>query len=61
MRSICSILENRKGEEAGRLPIDPGRIALCLFIFMNAVGIKRDVDTLLHEAGHAYHALAAKG
>ncbi len=28
------------------------------FIFMNAVGIDSDVRTLLHEAGHAFHALA---
>jgi oligoendopeptidase F len=29
------------------------------FIFMNAVGLQRDVETLLHEGGHAFHALAA--
>ena len=29
------------------------------FIFMNAVGIVDDVSTLLHEAGHAFHALEA--
>jgi len=28
------------------------------FIFMNAVGLDGDVRTLLHESGHAYHALA---
>lgn len=28
------------------------------FIFMNAVGLERDVRTLLHEGGHAFHALA---
>ena len=27
---------------------------------MNAVGIQRDVETILHEAGHAFHALAAR-
>jgi oligoendopeptidase F len=26
---------------------------------MNAAGVQRDVDTLLHEAGHAFHALAS--
>lgn len=31
------------------------------FIFMNAVGIEDDVTTLLHEAGHAFHAFAAHG
>ena len=28
------------------------------FIFMNAVGTDRDVRTLLHEAGHAFHGFA---
>ena len=31
------------------------------FIFMNAVGVQRDVETMLHEAGHAFHALATRG
>jgi oligoendopeptidase F len=29
------------------------------FIFMNAVGLVDDVTTLLHEAGHAFHAFAS--
>ena len=29
------------------------------FIFMNAVGIHYDVQTLLHESGHAFHSLEA--
>lgn len=29
------------------------------FIFMNGVGIHDDVQTLLHEAGHAFHAFAS--
>lgn len=29
------------------------------FIFMNAVGIDADLRTLLHEGGHAFHALAS--
>jgi oligoendopeptidase F len=29
------------------------------FIFMNAAGLHRDVVILLHEAGHAFHSLAA--
>jgi oligoendopeptidase F len=28
------------------------------FIFMNAIGIHEDVQTLLHEAGHAFHVFA---
>jgi oligoendopeptidase F len=30
------------------------------FIFMNAAGLSRDVDTMLHEAGHAFHSILAK-
>ena len=30
------------------------------FIFMNAVGMAGDVNTLLHEAGHAFHDFAAQ-
>ncbi len=29
------------------------------FIFMNAVGVPEDVNTLVHEAGHCFHAFAA--
>lgn len=29
------------------------------FIFMNAAGVMEDVQTLLHEAGHAFHAFAS--
>ncbi len=30
------------------------------FIFMNAAGLQRDVETLLHEGGHAFHTLAIR-
>ena len=30
------------------------------FIFMNAVGVAGDVNTLLHEAGHAFHSFEAR-
>ncbi|MEK7765793.1 MAG: M3 family metallopeptidase, partial [bacterium] len=52
-------LENYKGKAPGgyqetyaerRLP----------FIFMNAVGTDQDVQTLVHEGGHAFHAFAAR-
>jgi oligoendopeptidase F len=29
------------------------------FIFMNAAGMQRDVETLLHEGGHAFHFIAS--
>ena len=31
------------------------------FIFMNAAGTQKDVLTLLHEGGHAFHSIAARG
>jgi len=47
-------LENRKGKAPGGYCIDfPA--AQRPFIFMNAVGTQDDVQTLLHEGGHAFH------
>ena len=31
------------------------------FIFMNAAGVHRDVATMIHEAGHAFHSLLSEG
>ena len=51
-------LNSRKGKQ-------PGGYQCALeesgqpFIFMNAAGVQRDVETLLHEGGHAFHYLAA--
>ena len=52
-------LANRKGKAPGgyQCTLSEARLP---FIFMNAVGMQRDVETLLHEAGHAFHALATK-
>lgn len=52
-------LANRKGKAPGgyQSTLSESRLP---FIFMNAVGVQRDVETILHEAGHAFHALAAK-
>ena len=52
-------LSNRKGKAPGgyQYTLSEARVP---FIFMNAVGLQRDVETLLHEAGHAFHALAAR-
>src|SRR5207253_2584088 len=52
-------LQNRKGKAPGgyQSTLSEARLP---FIFMNAVGVQRDVETLLHEAGHAFHALATQ-
>jgi oligoendopeptidase F len=47
-------LDNRKGKAPGGYQIDL-RAVKRPFIFMNAVGLHRDVQTLLHEGGHAFH------
>jgi oligoendopeptidase F len=52
-------LDNRKGKAPGGYQSTLAESRLP-FIFMNAVGIQRDVETLLHEAGHAFHALATR-
>jgi len=52
-------LDNRKGKAPGGYQQTLGESRVP-FIFMNAVGLQRDVETILHEAGHAFHALAAR-
>jgi len=47
-------LDNRKGKAPGGYN-EPLAAARLPFIFMNAVGTAEDVETLLHEAGHAFH------
>ena len=51
-------LANRKGKAPGGYQSTLSE-ARRPFIFMNAVGVDQDVRTLLHEGGHAFHALAA--
>ncbi|MGB1286361.1 MAG: M3 family oligoendopeptidase [Aggregatilineales bacterium] len=51
-------LDNRKGKAPGGYCIDYAYTKKP-FIFMNSVGIHQDVQTMLHEAGHAFHAYAA--
>ena len=53
-------LANRKGKAPGGYQSTLAEARLP-FIFMNAVGLQRDVETVLHEAGHAFHALATRG
>lgn len=53
-------LDNRKGKAPGgyQSTLSEARLP---FIFMNAVGQQRDVETILHEGGHAFHAYATRG
>lgn len=52
-------LDSRKGKAPGgyQATFDEDRLP---FIFANAAGVQRDVETLLHESGHAFHALQAR-
>ena len=52
-------LDSRKGKAPGgyQSTYDESRHP---FIFMNAVGLHRDVETLLHEGGHSFHAYATR-
>ncbi|MEL7240627.1 MAG: M3 family metallopeptidase, partial [Planctomycetota bacterium] len=47
-------LDSRKGKAPGGYQYmrDRSRVP---FIFMNAAGLHRDVETMVHEAGHAFH------
>ena len=51
-------LESRKGKQPGgyQMSLEESKQP---FIFMNAAGTQRDVETLLHEAGHAFHFIAS--
>ena len=52
-------LESRKGKAPGGYQYDRERIRRP-FIFMNAAGTHGDVQTMIHEAGHAFHALLSR-
>ncbi|MBP89417.1 MAG: hypothetical protein CMJ64_22350 [Planctomycetaceae bacterium] len=49
-------LESRKWKAPGGFHSHRER-SLRPFIFMNAVGRHRDLDTMLHESGHAFHSM----
>ncbi|MFO0971971.1 MAG: M3 family oligoendopeptidase [Phycisphaerae bacterium] len=52
-------LSSRKGKAPGGY-MTTFELRRLPFIFMNAVGVHRDVETLLHEGGHAFHAFATR-
>ncbi len=60
-RTLCDErlldLDNRPGKAPGGYCTD-FELAGQPFIFMNAVGLHNDVQTLLHECGHAFHSFA---
>jgi oligoendopeptidase F len=56
----CLDLESRKGKAPGGYQANRDRIRMP-FIFMNAAGVQRDVETMVHEAGHAFHSLLCRG
>jgi len=64
-RWFASLRENGNLDLGSRRGKRPGGFQAYLpaskqpFIFMNAAGVQRDVETLLHEGGHAFHSLAA--
>ena len=52
-------LDSRKGKAPGGYQYNRDRSRMP-FIFMNAAGLQRDAETMLHEAGHAFHSLLAR-
>ncbi|MSR28392.1 MAG: M3 family oligoendopeptidase [Phycisphaerales bacterium] len=55
----CLDLETRKGKAPGGYQYQRQR-SRTPFIFMNAAGLQRDLVTMVHEAGHAFHSLLSK-
>ncbi len=55
----CLDLDSRKGKAPGGYQANRDRRRLP-FIFMNAAGVQRDVETMVHEAGHAFHSLLCR-
>lgn len=52
----CLDLDSRKGKAPGGYQYMRDRTRRA-FIFMNAAGTGKDVSTMLHEAGHAFHSM----
>ncbi len=55
----CLDLETRKGKAPGGYQYQR-QASRTPFIFMNAAGLQRDLTTMVHEAGHAFHSLLSK-
>ena len=49
-------LESRKGKAPGGYQYNRD-LSRRPFIFMNAAGLQRDVETMIHESGHAFHSM----
>ncbi len=52
-------LDSRKGKAPGGYQYNRDRSRIP-FIFMNAAGLQRDAETMLHEAGHAFHSILSR-
>ncbi|MDG2424070.1 MAG: M3 family oligoendopeptidase, partial [Phycisphaerales bacterium] len=55
----CLDLDSRKGKAPGGYQYNRDRRRIP-FIFMNAAGLQRDVETMIHEAGHAFHSMLSE-
>ncbi|MEE2681911.1 MAG: M3 family oligoendopeptidase [Planctomycetota bacterium] len=54
----CLDLETRQNKAPGGYQYNRD-FSRMPFIFMNAAGLQRDVETMVHEAGHAFHSFLA--
>jgi len=52
----CLDLESRKNKAPGGYQYQRDR-SRTTFIFMNAAGLHRDLETMIHESGHAFHSM----
>ena len=55
----CLDLATRKGKAPGGYQYQRER-SRKPFIFMNAAGLHRDLETMVHEAGHAFHSMLCR-
>lgn len=55
----CLDLDSRKGKAPGGYQYQRQH-SRTPFIFMNAAGLQRDLETMVHEAGHAFHSILCK-